>query len=325
MKKLAFIWGKLMNLLYSLFGVVWNNVFEDEPAGGDSPSYGDDEIRNLKEAVRERFEKEHKMDLTSGTAAGDGAHKQGSTKVYIQATTPTLRPDGITPLSVNDNGRFWIHSTTYRVKVYQHPNWVELTAQLGTDNVWSGTQEYNNTSEFNAASEFNAVAEFIGNVICQANSPFSRSTVLTSGSGNWTVPADVHRVRAVVMGAGGGGGGVGGATGLGTAGGSTTFNGLTALGGVRGNSGYPGTNRPGAAGQSQSFGPEGGQGAYYYSGSTYVGSGGKGGSGQVQIQTFSVTPAADLAYSVGVGGTGGAADGSSKGGNGAPGMIILYY
>lgn len=102
--------GILDNLLTS---VVWNSNFEDDPAGGDSPSFGDDAIRESKEAVRERFEKEHKINLLDGTVANDGWHKRGSAISYYQAAAPTTRPDGVTALTDDDAGRFWVRSTDY--------------------------------------------------------------------------------------------------------------------------------------------------------------------------------------------------------------------
>jgi len=132
-----------MGLLFSLFNVVWNNAFEDEPSGGDSPSYGDDEIRTLKEAVRERFEKEHKMNLTSGVASADGTHKAGTVKVYYSADEPTVQPDGITALNVNDNGRIWVRSTDLRLSFYVHPSWVRATTNNALDNTFTSVNTFN--------------------------------------------------------------------------------------------------------------------------------------------------------------------------------------
>ena len=104
---------KLLNL------VVWNSNYEDEPAGGDSPSFGDDAIREDKQGVRERFEKEHKMDLLSGVAASDGWHKRGSAISYYQVATPTTRPDGTTALTDDDAGRLWHRTTTGVLYIYK--------------------------------------------------------------------------------------------------------------------------------------------------------------------------------------------------------------
>lgn len=96
----------------------WNQAFENTPAGSESPSLGDDRFRELKSAVRERLNKEHVMDLASGLLAEDGWHESGSAKVYFQSAAPTVRPDGTTALDVTDNGRIWISSTDYKIRVY---------------------------------------------------------------------------------------------------------------------------------------------------------------------------------------------------------------
>lgn len=139
-----------MDFLRSLLAAItWNGAFEDEPSGGDDPSYGDDEIRNLKEAVRERFTKEHKMDLAVGTAGLDGWHRPGTAVVYFQASEPTTRPDGVTALSANDNGRLWIRSSDYRVSVYEHgTGWVNMSTVNGAANLMSGDNEFTGDNSY---------------------------------------------------------------------------------------------------------------------------------------------------------------------------------
>lgn len=99
---------------------VWNNGFEATPAGSEDPSLGDDRFRELKLAVRERLQKEHTMNLSSGIAGEDGWHKGGTAKVYLQSTAPDLRPDGLTALNAEDNGRIWIDTNSFRIRVYKH-------------------------------------------------------------------------------------------------------------------------------------------------------------------------------------------------------------
>lgn len=98
----------------------WNTSFEQTPAGSESPSLGDDRFRELKTATRERLEKEHVQILSSGLAGEDGWHRGGSAKVYFQSGAPTTRPDGSTALTAEDNGRVWISSTDYKLRVYNH-------------------------------------------------------------------------------------------------------------------------------------------------------------------------------------------------------------
>lgn len=133
-----------MDLIKALLAaVVWNTPYEDSPAGGSSPSLGDDQFRELKQAVRERFEKEHKMNLAGGTVAGDGWHKPGTAVVYYQASEPTTRPDGATALTSEDNGRLWIRSSDYRISFYAHPTWVRATTNNGLDNTFSAVNVFN--------------------------------------------------------------------------------------------------------------------------------------------------------------------------------------
>lgn len=100
---------------------IWNNTFETKPLGSDSPSQGDDQIRELKLAVRERMYKEHEFDLTSGASSEDGWHVAGSAKVYVGASAPTLRPGPLSvPLDADDDGRLWLSSTDFSLRAYRH-------------------------------------------------------------------------------------------------------------------------------------------------------------------------------------------------------------
>lgn len=103
----------------SLFGVIWNQTFADKPAGSRSPSLGDDDIREFKEAVYERLDKEHVMDTGSGLAADDGYHLEGSAKIWSSETAPTTRPDGVA-LSAADDGRVWRKPSTGEISYYEH-------------------------------------------------------------------------------------------------------------------------------------------------------------------------------------------------------------
>jgi len=100
--------------------VTWNTAYEGQPDGDNSPTLGDDAFRELKGAIRERFEKEHTMDLTSGAFSGDGWHIAGSGMAYVQAAEPTTRPDAATALTgAIDKGRIWFDSDNgYMPQVY---------------------------------------------------------------------------------------------------------------------------------------------------------------------------------------------------------------
>lgn len=140
---------------------------------------------------------------------------------------------------------------------------------------------------------------------------------LTTGSGNWTVPAGVYRIKVTAVGGGGGYNG-------GSAGANTTFSTLTANGGSAGGSGSTGAggaggnasggdiNVPGTNGQaatSTAGGDNPGYGGCSMLGSIGHGgtgtAGGGGGGGGTAIKVFSVEPGDLMAYSVGTGATDG--------------------
>ena len=315
-----------MDLSFLFSSVVWNSAYELSPAGADSPSSGDDKIRELKSATRERLAKEHKMDLSSGAASTDGWHIQGSAIDYYQASAPTTRPDGVTALDANDYGRRWYNTSTGVESIYTSGGW-----GVFANTNWQG-----------------------------------QIVTITSGSGNWTVPGGVHKIRVTCVGGGGGGGGGGpgggyaggggggggtlvslattsivsttpGATinytvGAGGAGGSagsgggsgtaTTFTGATTgAGGTAGSTG--GTAATGGSGGFGGDGATGGAGAGGSAGVTgndgTAGTSGRGGTGG---------GAGGVAGATGnYGGGGGGGDGNTggSGGAGGSGIIIIEY
>ena len=176
--------------------------------------------------------------------------------------------------------------------------------------------------------------------------------VLASGSGNWTVPDGVYRIKVTAI--GGGGGGEGNST-NGGSGGNTTFSTLTANGGTGGNSNNGGTggtasggdinvagqsginggNNIGGGGGDSLIGMgaplnilstpnsasgygSGGGGTFSTGGGT---GGGGGGGGGTAIKIFTTTPGGTLAYSVGAAGTAGTAGSTA----GTPGLIVIEY
>ena len=84
----------------------WDLAYEAIPAGTDSPTAGDDNMRDMKLEGRQRLDQEHVWLNTAST--GETIHREGSARVYFDNTEPTLRPDGVTSLDVNDDGRIWI-------------------------------------------------------------------------------------------------------------------------------------------------------------------------------------------------------------------------
>lgn len=156
--------------------------------------------------------------------------------------------------------------------------------------------------------------------------------IITTGSGNWTVPAGVYRVKVTATGGGGGGG----ATGGGGNGGDTTFSTITGGGGKGSDSsGNPtasaaasggtlnitGMTAAGTNGANSLFGCGGRELSGTDIAPTYGGGGfSGGGSGAIAIKIFSVEPGDLLAYAIGSGGTAG-----TGGQAGADGLIIIEY
>ena len=258
-------------------GQTWDGNFSDVPDGDDSPSTLDNAIRAHKEAVEERMENEHDTfeDATAGLASADWRHKEGSARAYYQAVAPTDQPgDNGAALGASDDGRIWVDSDIYGVRVFNGTAFVNC-----------------NTSVI---------------------------TTLNTGT-SWTVPANIYRVKATIIGAGGGGGGCNftGPGGNGTAGEATTFNATEAAGGALGRGSR--NSGDGAAGTGGHSAGNGGGGAQY---GNAAGTSGRG--GEIVVQYFTVVPAAVIAYTLGAGGTGGT-DSSYEGGDGGKGQVILEY
>jgi hypothetical protein len=137
------------------------------------------------------------------------------------------------------------------------------------------------------------------------STPVGTSTVVLTGSGNWTIPAGVTQVTVTVIGAGGGGGTGGSNNGGGGGGGESatqTFTGLTpgnTIAYACGTGGAPGSsggNTAGSAGSATTFGP--------VSSTTLTAHGGAGG------------PTSSHSVSGGLGGTGSTAPAHYNGGQG---------
>lgn len=144
---------------------------------------------------------------------------------------------------------------------------------------------------------------------------------LTSGSGNYTVPAGVYRLKVTCVGGGGGGG----ASLIGGGGGSTTFGSLTGGGGSGGvPGGTDGNGGSASGGDINLSGIKGGSPAYFStlgSGGAGHGAAGNGGSGAVCIGVVAAEPGDVIAYAVGSGGAGGSGGGAA----GSAGIILIEY
>ncbi len=146
-------------------------------------------------------------------------------------------------------------------------------------------------------------------------------TSIASGSGNWTVPAGVYRIKVTATGGGGGNT---------SAGAATTFSTITANGGGSASGLTPGAGGTASGGDVNISGSSGnlmasmelyaGSGGVSAMGALGKGSGASstaadGGGAGTAIKVFSVEPGDLLAYSVGASGGGSATDG----------IIIIEY
>ena len=147
-------------------------------------------------------------------------------------------------------------------------------------------------------------------------------TAITSGSGNWTVPTGVYRIKVTAVGQGGGRGNTGSA---GTNGDDTTFGSITAGGGGGGVGGSDPSGGSAGLASGGNVNLNGFAGAltggptvsalFASYGVGGVGEG-NGGSAATVIKVFSVEPGDTIAYSVG--------DGVS-GYRGSIGIIFIEY
>jgi hypothetical protein len=124
-----------------------NSWDEASPAITDPRREGAVEITSLRKAVRLRLDKEHAATLTGGVG---GEHKEGSAKVYFEASAPTMRPDGTTSLSSDDAGRLWLDSDTLVLYCWDGNSWEEIVP--GTVDNIRHFEEINNSGGLAVAS-----------------------------------------------------------------------------------------------------------------------------------------------------------------------------
>jgi hypothetical protein len=107
----------------------WNTTFEVEPANSDLVGAGNEAIQELKTAVQERLVQEHNMNLAdTAPQARHGFHKPGSARAYVGTSAPTLLPDGVTALDVNDAGRLWFRTTDSTLWEWDGTTWKDVAS-----------------------------------------------------------------------------------------------------------------------------------------------------------------------------------------------------
>ena len=112
-------------------GVPSRNWNPADPANTDLVADGAQDMRDIRQDVEERFNREHRLNTLDGT--DDGYHLPGSSVIYTTTSAPTLTPDGTALVSTVansfDEGRLW-KAPGGRLQVY-----ARLTA-AATGLVW---------------------------------------------------------------------------------------------------------------------------------------------------------------------------------------------
>lgn len=141
------------------FSVVWDSTFRGTPAGGADIREGDDRIRELKDALQERLEREHYLDSASN--ANQGLHLEGSAvSYYAGGSDPTNRPDGVTALGDNvyDKGRLYVESTAIAsansLKTWDGTAWEYAGLAQTTQDVYGDKTFKGNSFTFASGSVF---------------------------------------------------------------------------------------------------------------------------------------------------------------------------
>lgn len=156
----------------------------DSPGDHSTVSTGPIEIRDLRAGVGLRVAKEH---LAPADGSVGGEHLAGSAVVYQDDTTaPTLRPDTVTPLDTDDNGRLWIK--TNKLAWWNGTAWISIVA---TSDV--RLEERHNPGV--ASGDLTAAtwnARVLNTKVFDANS----ICALDSGTGQFNLGSGNYRVRA---------------------------------------------------------------------------------------------------------------------------------
>jgi hypothetical protein len=172
--------------------VTWDSSWEAVPAGSDNPSEGDDKIREFKENVRSRLEKEHDWGVSPGTFSTHGWHKAGSAMAYYDSDPDgniTDRPDGSTALDSDDQGRLAIDTTSNQLQYWNGTAWTDTEVLGGGVTITGGTED--NLVSIDASGNLQdsgVVAGEVSNIIEAASSATIKMKVFELG--DWDMDAD---------------------------------------------------------------------------------------------------------------------------------------
>ena len=169
------------------FSAGWDSDFENIPKGSETPQRGDDRIRELKKAVRERVQQEHVFD-PGGTLENQGIHKSGSAVGSRDSSDPSTRPNGDS-LDTDDEGRIHVDSEVNAVRVYDGSKWTPARTGVAVKSVsanYSMTQDEDivevNTSGGNVSIDLPDLASNAGRSFCVLNLGSNTVTVQRLGS-----------------------------------------------------------------------------------------------------------------------------------------------
>lgn len=112
------------------FAKTWNNDFHIKPTGSDLVGQVDNFIVETRQAVEERVNLEHHFDRLIN--AEQGAHRQGSARVWVSEMEPTSPVPDNTNTGASTNlytGRLWVvvdgsNVPTGEIKVHNGSSWV---------------------------------------------------------------------------------------------------------------------------------------------------------------------------------------------------------
>ncbi len=118
--------------------VTWNATWHLLPKNAESPSLGDDRVRDAKDGIEERAKNEHTTysgDGTLGVQADDWLHKAGSAQAWYQSGNPTQPYVNGKTGDTSANGRLSIDSATKTLKYYvDGTGWISLMSVFGSVN-----------------------------------------------------------------------------------------------------------------------------------------------------------------------------------------------
>ena len=156
--------------------VTWDAVYKEKPPGTQSPTLGDNRMRETRESIQERMTNAHYTvddSQSTGSSATDWWHKMGSAKIWYQAAVPTVRvlgsSTGLSTITSDDNGRLWFDSdattpslfvwngTDFTTEIVGPATFVDMAAQTVTGaKTWSGAAIFSSTVAITGATTFSA-------------------------------------------------------------------------------------------------------------------------------------------------------------------------